>query len=106
MLVAQSCPALYKSVDGRLPGSSVYMILQARILEWVEFHSPEDLPITGTEPRSPSLQADSLPSELNMVILPVKSCNCGVQTLISIDINQSGFPFSSLFLESSQSRLT
>ena len=91
MLVAQSCPALYKSMDGSLPGSSVHVILQARILEWVEFHSLEDLPITGIEPRSPSLQAYSLPSELNMARLPVKSCNCGVQTLISIDINQSGF---------------
>ena len=91
MLVAPSCPALYKSMDGRLPGSSVHVILQARILEWVEFHSPEDLPITGTESRSPSLQADSLPSELNKVRLPVKSCNCGVQTLLSIDMNQSGF---------------
>ena len=78
-------------MDGRLPGSSVHVILQARILEWVEFHSPEDLPITGTESRSPSLQADSLPSELNMVRLPVKSWNCGVQTLLPIDMNQSGF---------------
>ena len=28
------------------------------------FPSPEDLPDPGIEPRSPSLQADSLPSEL------------------------------------------
>ena len=27
------------------------------------FLSPEDLPYSGTEPRSPALQADSLPSE-------------------------------------------
>ena len=27
------------------------------------FPSPEDLPNRGTEPRSPALQADSLPSE-------------------------------------------
>ena len=38
-------------------------ILQARILEWVAFPSPEDLPNPGIEPRSPTLQADSFPAE-------------------------------------------
>ena len=37
-------------------------ILQARILEWV-FLSPGDLPNPGIKPRSPTLQADSLPAE-------------------------------------------
>ena len=37
-------------------------ILQARILQWVVF-PPGDLLNTGMEPRSPALQADSLPSE-------------------------------------------
>ena len=32
------------------PGSSVRGILQARILEWIAFPSPEDLPDPGTEP--------------------------------------------------------
>jgi len=41
----------------------VYGILQARILEWVAFPSPGDLPSPGIKPRSPSLQADSLPAE-------------------------------------------
>ena len=36
---------------------------QARILEWVPFPSPGDLPNPGIEPRSPTLQADSLPLE-------------------------------------------
>ena len=36
-------------------------ILQARILEWVP--SPGDLPNPGIEPRSPTLQAHSLPAE-------------------------------------------
>jgi len=31
---------------------------------WLPFSSPGDLPDTGIEPRSPALQADSLPSEL------------------------------------------
>ena len=42
----------------------VHGILQARILEWVFFFpSPEDLPNPGTEPRSPTLQENSLPAE-------------------------------------------
>ena len=43
---------------------TVHGILQARILEWVAFPSPGDLPNPGIEPRSPALQADSLPPEL------------------------------------------
>ena len=35
----------------------------SRILEWVAFPSPGDLPNPGIEPRSPALQADSLPAE-------------------------------------------
>ena len=38
-------------------------ILQARILEWVPFPSPRDLPNPGIKPGSPTLQADSLPAE-------------------------------------------
>ena len=38
-------------------------ILQAKILEWVTMPPPGDLPNPGTEPRSLTLQADSLPSE-------------------------------------------
>ena len=36
-----------------------------RILEWVTYPSPEDLPYPGIEPGSPELQADSLPTELS-----------------------------------------
>ena len=38
-------------------------LLQARILEWVAMTSPGDLPNPEIEPRSPALQADSLPTE-------------------------------------------
>ena len=38
-------------------------IFQARTLEWVFMPFSRDLPNPGIEPRSPSLQADSLPSE-------------------------------------------
>ena len=47
-------------MDYSPPGSSVHGILQARILEWV---SAGDLPDPVIEPGSPTLQADSLPSE-------------------------------------------
>ena len=50
-------------MDCRWPGSSVHEILQARILKWVAIPSPGDLPDLGINPRSPALQADSLPSE-------------------------------------------
>ena len=57
LLVTQSCPILCTPMDCSPPGSSVFGILQARILEWVA------IPFSRTEPRSSTLQADSLPSE-------------------------------------------
>ena len=51
------------SMGYSLPDSSVYGILQARVLEWVAMTSPEDFPNPGIEPGSPALQANSLPSE-------------------------------------------
>ena len=58
---AQSCPILCNPVDCNLPGSSVRGILQARILEWVAFPSPGDLPKPGIKPGCPTVQADSSP---------------------------------------------
>ena len=63
VLVTQLCLTLCDPMDCSLPGSSVHGILQARILEWLPFLSPGDLPDPGIEPASPALQADSLPSE-------------------------------------------
>ena len=54
VLVAQSCPTLYDPMDFSLPGSSVHGILQARILEWVAFPSPGDLPDPGIKLGSPA----------------------------------------------------
>ena len=56
--VAQSCPTLCDPMD-----STVHGILQARMLEWVAFPSPGDLPNSGIELRSPALQVDSLSAE-------------------------------------------
>ena len=49
-LVAKSPPALCSPIDCSPPGSSVHGILQARILEWVAFPPPGDLPNPGMEP--------------------------------------------------------
>ena len=62
-LVAQSYLTLCDPVIYSLPGSSVHEILQARILEWVAMPPPGDPPNPGIKPRSPALQAGSLPSE-------------------------------------------
>ena len=56
--VTESCSTLCAPMD-----YTVHGILQARILEWVAFPSPGDLPNPGIKPRSPALQADSLPAE-------------------------------------------
>ena len=50
-------------MDYSPPGSSVHGILQARILEWELFPSPEDHPDPQIKPGSPALQVYSLPSE-------------------------------------------
>jgi len=42
-------------MDCSLPGSSVRGILQARMLEWVAFPPPGDLPKSGMETASPAL---------------------------------------------------
>ena len=68
MLVTQLCLTFCNSMDCSPPGSSVHGILQARILEWVAISFSEDLPNLGIEPRSPALQADSLPTK------PLGSC--------------------------------
>ena len=44
MLVAQSCLTLFGPMDCSSPGSSVYGIFQARILEWLPFPSPGEDP--------------------------------------------------------------
>ena len=62
-LVAQSCPTLCDPMYCSTPGSSIHGNSPGRILEWVALPPPGDLPNSGIKPRSPTLQADSLPSE-------------------------------------------
>ena len=64
VLIAQLCPTLCNPIDYRLPGSSVYgRFSRQEYWSGLPFPSPGDLPSPGIEPRSPALQADSLPSE-------------------------------------------
>ena len=56
--VARSCQTLCDPMD-----YTVHGILQARILEWVAFPSPGDLPNPGIKPKFSTLQRDSLPAE-------------------------------------------
>ena len=63
VLVTQSCPTLGNPMDCSLTHSSVHGILQTRILEWVTISFSRGPSSSGTEPRSPALQADSSPSE-------------------------------------------
>ena len=72
VLVTQSCLTLCNPKDCSLPGSSVQVILQARILEWVAMLSSRG----SSQPRSPTLQLGSLPAEP-----PGKPKNTGVGSL-------------------------
>ena len=64
VLFALSCLTLYSPMDCSPLDSSVQEILQARILECVVIPFSSDRLDPGIEPRSPSLQVNSLPSEL------------------------------------------
>ena len=63
VLVAQSCPTLCNPMDFGPACSSVHGISQARILEWAAIPFSRGSSSQGHKPRSPALQADSLPSE-------------------------------------------
>ena len=61
--VVQSCPTLCDPMDSSLPGSSVQGILQERVLEWVAISFSRGSSQNRDPTSSPTLQADSLPSE-------------------------------------------
>ena len=66
MLCAKSLQSglpLCNTVDCSPPGSSVYGVLQARILEWVAISSSRGSSQPRVRPGSPVSQADFLPSE-------------------------------------------
>ena len=69
----QSCPTLCDPM-----AYTVHGILQARILEWVAFPFSRG----SSQPRSPTLQADSLPAEPPGIPFPSK-CSAKAHPIIS-----------------------
>ena len=63
VLVAWLCPTLCDPMDYSPPGFSSMEFSREEYWSGLAFHSPGDPPDPGTEPRSPELQADSLPNE-------------------------------------------
>ena len=61
--LAQSCPTLCDPVDYSLPGSSVYEILQVRILEWVTVSFSRRSSQSRDRTQVSTSHADSLPSQ-------------------------------------------
>ena len=76
VLVAQSCLTLCDPMDHSYQGPLSMGILKARMLEWVAMLSSRGSSQQRDETRSPTLQADSLPSEP-----PGKPKNTGVGSL-------------------------
>ena len=62
-LVAQLYLTLCNSMDYSSPGPSVHGILQQEYWSGLPGSPPGDLPKPGIKPRSPALQADSLPAK-------------------------------------------
>ena len=86
--VTESCLILCDPTDYTAHG-----ILQARILEWVAFRFSTGASQPGIKPRSPAMQADSLPAELQR-----KPKNTGVgslslpQQIFPVQESNHGFP--------------
>ena len=74
-LIAQLYLTLCNPTDCRPSGSSVYGILQARILEWVAMPSSRG----SSQPSSPTLHADYLPSE---ILEKPKNTGVGILSLL------------------------
>ena len=95
VLVTKSCLALCDSMDCSLPGSSIHGTLQQEYWSGVSFHPPEDLPAPGIKPRSPALQADSLPSEPHgsqrRVLIPVYSLSSFTSTSKLLNLSSIQF---------------
>ena len=63
-LVAKSCPTLCDLMDYSPPAPLSMGFSRQEYWSGLPFPSPGDLPDPGIEPRSPALQADSLPTDL------------------------------------------
>ena len=82
-IVSESCSVVSHSLR---PHGIVY-VLHARILEWVAFPSPRDLPNPGIKPRSAALQVDSLPAEPAGKPLTEKCSDLGIPIVITVEFS-------------------
>ena len=72
VLVTQLCLTLCDPIDCSPPNSSVHGFFKQEYWSGLSFPSPGDLPNPGTEPGSPTFQANSLPYD------PSGSCQLNV----------------------------
>ena len=83
-VMSDSCDPM----DCSLPGFSVHGILPARILEWVTFSTPRDLPDPEIEPVSsvsPALQAEYLPTEPYNIFFFIYAGKC---MILSVQLDE------------------
>ena len=83
-------------MDCSSPGSSVHRILQARILEWLPFSSPGDLPDPGTQ-ASPCRASQNLPgvpelSQCKANVLSIALWCCVIRLPVSSRLSFQSFP--------------
>ena len=85
---AQLCLTLFDPMDCSPPGSSVHGILQARILEWVAFPPPGNLPNSGIKPVSSALVGGFFTTEpLGKPQIVYNLCQRGYFWILSIEGN-------------------
>ena len=86
-LVTKSCPTLVTpwTVARQAPLSMGFS--KQEYWSGLPFPSPEDLPNPGTEPRSPALQTDALPTELWRKPFTVELYNRGEAPWLSVPSN-------------------
>ena len=100
VLAAWSCLTLCDPMDLALQAPLSMAFSKQEYWSGLLFLPPADLPNPGTEPRSPALQADSLPSELpgkpninkkfRKLISQFIGLSCGKQNELGLDDSHSG----------------
>ena len=95
LMMAQPCPALCDPMSCSPPGSSFHGILQVRILQWVAFPPPGDLPDPGIKPTSSVAPAPPALAGRFFTTEPPGSLTLMLGRLILAEMNQklSCLPF-------------
>ena len=106
-LASQSCPTIYHPMDCSLARLLIpWEFSRQEYWSGLPFSSSEDLPDPGIEPQSPTLQADSLPSEppgkpVSTLQRPISPFSFPLSLLFGILAHfPQGFPFIHIILSS------